>query len=517
MKHTFYKKICLALLMMCHINTFSTNPRISIITPFTAQDPIDNFLKEITDQLYFSSSELILITTDPAAPALEALGQYQYAFLNIDCIIGKTTDTISQLFNQALQSAQGTYITFMRPEDHRDPSTLQAQIETLDTNPTIDVVYSDYYTSYSQNTPTDKADNWYLNALPEFSPQWLYRDIPGPHSMWRKSLHEKEGYLKEDFQFWYLWEFWNRCGSHGILFKKVEGNPGTFHFNYFNQKKILFTPEDFEKSYEEEHSIQQRYGHLWTSIEITEKSFVIVTTSYKNKDWYKRNLDSIFNQNYTNYRIIYIDDRSPDCTGQLVKEYTQLMQKEDKLTLIINQKNVGALENIYNAVHSCKKYEIVLLVDGDDSLAHNDVLKHLNMVYQDPNVWLTYGQFEWFPAHIPGFVFQVPQWVIEQNGIRDYRWITSHLRTFYAGLFHKIKKEDLLYENSFYPMAWDLGIMYPMVEMAGYHIRFINEILYSYNTANAINDNKKNLDLQSKIDSFIRKKERYKPLEQCPI
>jgi hypothetical protein len=140
------------------------------------------------------------------------------------------------------------------------------------------------------------------------------------------------------------------------------------------------------------------------------------------------------------------------------------------------------------------------------------VLKYLNTVYQDSNVWLTYGQFQWFPAQMPGFAFAIPQWVIDQHCIRTYRWITTHLRTFYAGLFQKINKEDLLYEGKFFSMAWDLGIMYPMVEMASNHTRFTPDILYLYNTANQINDNKVNLDLQGKIDVFIRNKEKYRPL-----
>ena len=43
--------------------------------------------------------------------------------------------------------------------------------------------------------------------------------------------------------------------------------------------------------------------------------------SYKNAKTmlYKRNLDSIFMQNYTNYKVIYIDDNSPDGTGQFVQ------------------------------------------------------------------------------------------------------------------------------------------------------------------------------------------------------
>lgn len=503
------KKLCLLALIFfssCFAKTFE--PRVTIITPLHSQEPIEDFLHMITSQPFFKESELILMSADDITSfEKETVKKYQYTFKNINSMF--TQGSISILINFALQSAKGDYITLMRIEDYRAPQTFKSQLETLHNDQTIDVVYSDYHTSYSANTPTDNADNWYLNELPKFDPQWLYRDVPGPHVMWRKSLHERQGYLLSNFMFHYWWEFWNRCGKNGIIFKKVKDKPGTYHFNYFNQKKILHTGADFAKSYQEEKYIRETYQSMWNSRTTQDKRFVIITASYNNKDWYQRNLDSLLNQEYKNYRIIYIDDKSPDQTGKLVQEYAKELNKQHLINVIINDANIGALANIYNAIHSCDTDEICVLVDGDDALAHNHVLEHLNAVYQDPYVWLTYGQFEWFPERMPGFVFQLPGWVIERNSIREYLWVTSHLRTFYAGLFQKIKKEDLMFNGEFFSKAWDLGIMYPMVEMAAHHCRFINEILYSYNTANQINDNKVNLTLQDRIDKYIRNQPRY--------
>lgn len=509
-------KIMKQLLLLVYLTCIShAQSRVTIITPIVSDDPIHDFIQLLIEQCYFDDIDLIFIGNKIDDHDLCIIHEYQSIFFNIQAIIGNKQEPLGKLFNQALEQCKTPFITLMRVEDYRDPQLFLAQLDALEKDSTIDIVYADYYTSYSPNTPTENADNWYLNELPEFSPQLLYRDIPGPHAMWRKSLHTKYGLVKDDFHFWFLWEFWNRCAYEGVLFKKIKGKPSTFHFNYFNQKKILFGPDDFSQSYCEEEYIRNKYSALWSSVPHTEKPFVIVTASYKNKDWYKRNLDSVLFQNYSNYRIIYIDDNSPDDTGKLVQEYCQLLHKEDKIRVIVNQENVGALANIYNAIHSCKPEEIIILLDGDDSLAHNDVLKHLNRIYQDNNVWLTYGQFQWFPAQIPGFTFEMPQWVIEKNCIREYRWVTTHLRSFYASLFHKIKKEDLLYQNKFYSMAWDLAIMYPMVEMAGYHTRFIPEILYIYNTANQINDSKVNLELQGTLDSHIRNKQRYTPITNC--
>lgn len=53
--------------------------------------------------------------------------------------------------------------------------------------------------------------------------------------------------------------------------------------------------------------------------------FCVVVNSYNNakNGLIYRNLDSILQQNYTNYHVIYTDDHSKDNTGQKVKDYLQ--------------------------------------------------------------------------------------------------------------------------------------------------------------------------------------------------
>lgn len=51
--------------------------------------------------------------------------------------------------------------------------------------------------------------------------------------------------------------------------------------------------------------------------------FCIVTNSYNNakSGLIYRNIDSILQQNYTNYHVVYTDDNSSDETGEIVKKY----------------------------------------------------------------------------------------------------------------------------------------------------------------------------------------------------
>lgn len=243
-----------------------------------------------------------------------------------------------------------------------------------------------------------------------------------------------------------------------------------------------------------------------------EKPMVIFIPSYNNKEWYKQNLDSIFSQNYQNYRVIYIDDASPDGTGELVRQYIREKRQEKRVNLIVNKERLTGLENIYRAVWLCDKNEIAIEVDGDDWFPHPHVLSYLNKIYQDPNVWLTYGQYITYPSSEVGMAGQVPQEVIDQNSIRTVGGYVTHLRTFYAGLFQKIKKEDMFYEGKFLTSASDSAFMIPMTEMAGNHARFIPEILYVYNRSNPINDDKVDRALQHRLDLYMRSKERYSPL-----
>ena len=56
----------------------------------------------------------------------------------------------------------------------------------------------------------------------------------------------------------------------------------------------------------------------------------------------------------------------------------------------------------------------------------------------------------------------------------------------------------------------DMAMMYPMIEMAGINrIRYINKILYVYNTQNPLNDHKKNVSYQLIIREFIKNKKEY--------
>lgn len=244
-----------------------------------------------------------------------------------------------------------------------------------------------------------------------------------------------------------------------------------------------------------------------------QKSFVIVTASYNNKDWYQRNLDSVFAQTYPHWRMVYINDFSTDGTGELVQDYVRFHGMEGRVLQLNNKRRRGHLANQYNAIHMCAKNEIVVIVDGDDWLAHTHVLEYLNHLYQE-DVLMTYGQFWYLKRNTKGVCRPVPESVVQENGIREHpSWVLSHLRTFYAGLFQLIKLEDLLYQGNYYPMGADIATMYPMFEMAAERARFIPDIMYVYNDANQLSFFQDHSNKQRQIWDHIKAQKKYTRLD----
>lgn len=242
--------------------------------------------------------------------------------------------------------------------------------------------------------------------------------------------------------------------------------------------------------------------------------FVVVIPSYNNEQYCLHNLNSLAKQTYPFWKAIYINDASTDRTGALVEAFIKSRNLQDRIEVVHNAKNVGAMANFYNWINKIAPEKVVVHLDGDDRLAHPQVLETLAKVYADKKTWVTYGSYRPEPDDFVRVCKPLPESVLKKNSFRDHEWVTSHLRSYYAKLFHNIKKQDFMVNGAFVPMACDLAIMFPILEQASDgHIRYIPEELYIYNYQTPINDEKKNYNLILDMDKKIRKKHRYKKLK----
>jgi len=244
--------------------------------------------------------------------------------------------------------------------------------------------------------------------------------------------------------------------------------------------------------------------------------FEIIICSYNNERWCIKNLESIVNQTYPYWHATLVIDAATDATYELVHEFIKTHNIENKITVILNEKRQGAIANIYMVAMNCPGEKVIGLVDGDDWLHDEFVLERVAKAYHEADIWLTFGQFEFYPTGQKGWVRPYTKSVIKTNSFRKMHGILpTHFKTFYAWLFHKIKRKDLMHEGEFYPVAGDVAMMLMLIEMAGAHHKCFykdSEINYVYNIDNPLNDFNTQLQKQLALDQYIRTKKSYKPL-----
>lgn len=209
---------------------------------------------------------------------------------------------------------------------------------------------------------------------------------------------------------------------------------------------------------------------------MTSSRVTIVVPSYNNEEYVDANLLSICGQSYQNKRIIYINDASTDRTSEVAKKWLL----DGKGEVIDNQKRLYAMENLYQVIQSLPEDDIVVVVDGDDWLARSDVIDQIVKQYDEHGAMLTFGRYVKYPTFEPGPIREA----YRNLSIREEEWFLSHVKTFYAKLFQKIRLNDLMIDGAFVKAASDVAMMWPMYEMAGEHVHQMDETLYVYNLEN---------------------------------
>lgn len=256
---------------------------------------------------------------------------------------------------------------------------------------------------------------------------------------------------------------------------------------------------------------------------LQELPIVVLICSYNNAPWVEKNLASVFAQKYTNWRIVYFDDASTDGTPDLVRECLKKHSLEHACTLVTNKLRGRKLKNLYTAFHHyIEDEEIILQLDGDDWLAHENVFSLINELYQEYDIWMTYGNYQNVPDHIRQALIMdfIPEHIVENRLFRE-QLMFMHLRTFYGWLAKQIKVADLMsaylsdFKSNFFPASNDAATIWPMFEMAWHHFAFIEEVLYCLNRSNPINGFKVDRRLQRRSAAELQiKMPVYMPIEQ---
>lgn len=108
-------------------------------------------------------------------------------------------------------------------------------------------------------------------------------------------------------------------------------------------------------------------------IMIKKYKFSVIISAYNVEEYIERAINSVLNQNFNDYEIIVVEDKSTDNTLRKIMKY------KGKIKIIKNKvnKGLGAVRNIGIAKATG---EYILHLDGDDTLYNESTLRDIDKV-----------------------------------------------------------------------------------------------------------------------------------------
>ena len=249
------------------IEKFDINklPKISLVTSiFKADEYIEQFMDDITRQTIFKEKcEWIII--NPNSPGNEEEVIKRYVEKYPDNIVYKRLDYdpgIYDTWNMGIQMATGEYVTNTNADDRKAINSIEEHAKALYQNPEIDLVYADSYIATESNKRwEDIKPDWQKYNFEQFSLEAMLRGNP-PHNnpMWRKHVHDQNGYFDQKYKSAGDWDFWLRCAFNGSKFMKINDILGVY---YFNPVGMSTNPEHDSWKKEHEKEIFMKYLDLY--------------------------------------------------------------------------------------------------------------------------------------------------------------------------------------------------------------------------------------------------------------
>lgn len=93
-------------------------------------------------------------------------------------------------------------------------------------------------------------------------------------------------------------------------------------------------------------------------------------------------IESILAQTYTNFRLILVDDGTPDNAGKICDEYA----KKDSRITVIHQENTGVTRARARGVEEASDCEFIMFVDSDDTISDNALELFLLQMRYDTDI-----------------------------------------------------------------------------------------------------------------------------------
>ncbi len=251
--------------------------------------------------------------------------------------------------------------------------------------------------------------------------------------------------------------------------------------------------------------------------------FYILIRGWKCYENFDQCIDSVLNQTYTNFKIIFVDDNS----NYTKKQKQHIANKLEGHIVVFNSARKYAIYNQYHLIHKFADNDdaVIVNLDADDRLLNKNVLSYLGKIYTKyPKCNFTYGECliedeNGVSKNVSGKLLEhanqkYPPDVVNKKAYRKFPFLPLHPRTFKVRMFKKIKKEDFKRsDGSWLRFAEDQSVFFPLLEMNIEGLLVIKKPLYIYNASNTKSDVKINTLALLRDELEIRRKNIYENID----
>ena len=115
----------------------------------------------------------------------------------------------------------------------------------------------------------------------------------------------------------------------------------------------------------------------------TKKGLIgVIVPVYKVEKYIAECIESILAQTYTNFRLILVDDGTPDNSGKICEEYA----KKDPRITVIHQENAGVTRARARGVEEAGNCEFITFVDSDDTITCTALYELLTAISEEIDI-----------------------------------------------------------------------------------------------------------------------------------
>ena len=318
----------------------------AIVSTYKNERFIEGRLKDLLAQTLGDQLEIIVV--DSGSPENEGaiVRRFQEKHRNIRYIRTEQRENVYQAWNRGIRAASGKYLTNANTDDRLRPDALEVLARELDQNPSIALVYADFWITGFENQEFGSHICTGYSLKPDYHPNIMLAGCHiGPQPMWRRSVHDEIGYFDESFFASGDYEFWCRLALRHPM-KHVREFLGLYLHNGAGVSN-----SNLQRSWAEAQRVQEMYRQYFPAPAsdlptgfyfrdaVRPGGYVnIGMVTFNRLEFTKQAIDAVASFTNFPYALTVVDNCSQDGTQDTLKE---LKRRGVIKNLVLLNENIG--------------------------------------------------------------------------------------------------------------------------------------------------------------------------------